>query len=178
MLPDGALKLTLYAPEQALSALALGEKLAVRCDGCPPGLTAAVSYIAREPEFTPPVIYSLENARRLSTWSRRGRLTTSLAVAAGPDRRRRSAGGGRGNGHERHRRFGPHQVVPRPIVVDHISLHVAAGEIVGFLGPNGSGKTTTIRMICGLLTPDAGEGTVLGHDVIATAAASSAKSAT
>ncbi len=51
-------------------------------------------------------------------------------------------------------------------VVDHISLKVAAGEIVGFLGPNGSGKTTTIRMICGLLTPDAGEGTVLGYDVI------------
>ncbi len=51
-------------------------------------------------------------------------------------------------------------------VVDHISLKVAAGEIVGFLGPNGSGKTTTIRMICGLLTPDAGEGMVLGYDVI------------
>jgi ABC-2 type transport system ATP-binding protein len=51
-------------------------------------------------------------------------------------------------------------------VVDHISLKVAAGEIVGFIGPNGSGKTTTIRMICGLLTPDAGQGTVLGYDVI------------
>ena len=51
-------------------------------------------------------------------------------------------------------------------VVDHISLKIMAGEIVGFLGPNGSGKTTTIRMICGLLTPDAGEGTVLGYDVI------------
>lgn len=50
-------------------------------------------------------------------------------------------------------------------VVDHVNLAVAQGEIVGFLGPNGSGKTTTIRMICGLLTPDAGEGTVLGHDV-------------
>jgi ABC-2 type transport system ATP-binding protein len=54
----------------------------------------------------------------------------------------------------------------KAVVVDHISLRVAAGEIVGFLGPNGSGKTTTIRMICGLLTPDAGEGTVLGYDVI------------
>ncbi len=51
-------------------------------------------------------------------------------------------------------------------VVDHISLKVVAGEIEGFLGPNGSGKTTTIRMIYGLLTPDAGEDTVLGYDVI------------
>ena len=50
-------------------------------------------------------------------------------------------------------------------VVDHVDLTVAAGEIVGFLGPNGSGKTTTIRLICGLLTPDAGEGTVLGLDI-------------
>ena len=50
-------------------------------------------------------------------------------------------------------------------VVDHVSLTVASGEIMGFLGPNGSGKTTTIRMICGLLTPDEGEGSVLGFDV-------------
>jgi len=65
MLPDGALKLTLYAPETALSSLQLGERLAVRCDGCPPGLAAAVSYIAREPEFTPPVIYSLQDRQTL-----------------------------------------------------------------------------------------------------------------
>jgi ABC-2 type transport system ATP-binding protein len=51
-------------------------------------------------------------------------------------------------------------------VVDNVALRVAEGEIVGFLGPNGSGKTTTIRMICGLLTPDTGEGHVLGFDVI------------
>jgi ABC-2 type transport system ATP-binding protein len=50
-------------------------------------------------------------------------------------------------------------------VVDHVTLTVEEGEIMGFLGPNGSGKTTTIRLICGLLTPDAGEGTVLGFDV-------------
>jgi len=50
-------------------------------------------------------------------------------------------------------------------VVDRVSMQVAEGEIAGFLGPNGSGKTTTIRMMCGLLTPDEGEGTVLGFDV-------------
>ncbi|MFC6446026.1 ABC transporter ATP-binding protein [Shinella zoogloeoides] len=50
-------------------------------------------------------------------------------------------------------------------VVDDVALTVAEGEIAGFLGPNGSGKTTCIRMICGLLTPDAGEGEVLGLDV-------------
>ncbi len=51
-------------------------------------------------------------------------------------------------------------------VVDGIDLSVREGEIFGFLGPNGSGKTTSIRMLCGLLTPDAGEGTCLGLDVI------------
>ncbi len=51
-------------------------------------------------------------------------------------------------------------------VVDKVDLQVGQGRICGFLGPNGSGKTTTIRMLCGLLKPDAGEGTCLGLDVI------------
>ncbi|HEY0858072.1 MAG TPA: ABC transporter ATP-binding protein [Albitalea sp.] len=50
-------------------------------------------------------------------------------------------------------------------VVDHVSLQVRTGRICGFLGPNGSGKTTTIRMLCGLLTPDDGEGRCLGLDI-------------
>jgi ABC-2 type transport system ATP-binding protein len=52
----------------------------------------------------------------------------------------------------------------RPVVND-VTLRVPKGKIYGFLGPNGSGKTTTIRMLCGLLTPDAGDGVVLGHDL-------------
>jgi ABC-2 type transport system ATP-binding protein len=50
-------------------------------------------------------------------------------------------------------------------VVDRIDLAVPRGQVCGFLGPNGSGKTTTIRMLCGLLEVDAGEGTCLGYDI-------------
>jgi ABC-2 type transport system ATP-binding protein len=52
------------------------------------------------------------------------------------------------------------------IAVDHISFSVRAGEVVGYLGPNGSGKTTTIRMLLGLLRPSEGEATVLGFDIV------------
>ncbi len=58
-----------------------------------------------------------------------------------------------------HKRFGDKEVVVG------VTLQVAQGEIFGFLGPNGSGKTTSIRMMCGLLTPDAGSGTCLGYDI-------------
>ena len=51
-------------------------------------------------------------------------------------------------------------------VVQDFSIQVEEGRICGFLGPNGSGKTTTLRMLCGLLTPDSGSGTCLGFDII------------
>jgi ABC-2 type transport system ATP-binding protein len=55
-------------------------------------------------------------------------------------------------------------------VVQDVDLAVEQGRICGFLGPNGSGKTTTLRMLCGLLTPDSGEGQALGFDVVRQAA--------
>ena len=49
-------------------------------------------------------------------------------------------------------------------VVNDVAIQVGTGRVTGFLGPNGSGKTTCLRMLCGLLTPDSGEGSVLGYD--------------
>ncbi len=66
LLPDGAVKLKLYVPERQFSTIQIGDRLAVSCDGCPDNLTALVSYASPEPEFTPPVIYSLETRQKLS----------------------------------------------------------------------------------------------------------------
>jgi ABC-2 type transport system ATP-binding protein len=54
----------------------------------------------------------------------------------------------------------------RKVAVSNVSIKVKKGEIFGFLGPNGGGKTTTIRMLCGLLTPDAGGGRCLGYNIL------------
>jgi ABC-2 type transport system ATP-binding protein len=62
--------------------------------------------------------------------------------------------------HDLHKNYGARKVV------DGLTLAVAAGEICGFLGANGSGKTTTIRILCGLVRPDGGGGTCLGFDII------------
>lgn len=65
ILPDGAVKLTVYVPESAFSSIKVGMLLGVHCDGCGAGLKARISYVSPDPEFTPPVIYSLENRQKL-----------------------------------------------------------------------------------------------------------------
>lgn len=65
MLPDGAVKLSVFVPETSFSKVEVGKLLKVRCDGCPDGMEARISYVSPDPEFTPPVIYSLETRQKL-----------------------------------------------------------------------------------------------------------------
>lgn len=65
MLPEGAVKLRLYVPEIAISSIRPGSILTVNCDGCTSDTEATVTYVSDSPEFTPPVIYSLENRQKL-----------------------------------------------------------------------------------------------------------------
>jgi HlyD family secretion protein len=65
VLPDEAVKVRIFVPEKSLSAISPGTVLSVLCDGCGTGMTATVSYVATDPEFTPPVLYSLENRQKL-----------------------------------------------------------------------------------------------------------------
>jgi len=65
LLPDGGVVLRVYVPEKDILSVAIGSRLTVNCDGCAPGTTATVTYVSDAPEFTPPVIYSLENRQKL-----------------------------------------------------------------------------------------------------------------
>ena len=78
VLPDGAVKLRLYVPETSLGSIEAGTSLSFRCDGCDDGMTATVTYVADEPEFTPPVIYSLESRQKL-VWLVEARPDASAA---------------------------------------------------------------------------------------------------
>ncbi|GHH03258.1 HlyD family secretion protein [Pseudodonghicola xiamenensis] len=64
-LPDGGVLLRVYVPETEISSIKVGSRLTVNCDGCEPGMVARVSYVSDAPEFTPPVIYSLDNRQKL-----------------------------------------------------------------------------------------------------------------
>ncbi|HZS63945.1 MAG TPA: efflux RND transporter periplasmic adaptor subunit [Xanthobacteraceae bacterium] len=65
LLPPGNIKVRFFVPETVLPSLSLGETVAVSCDGCAPDLTAQISFIAQTAEYTPPVIYSLEERSKL-----------------------------------------------------------------------------------------------------------------
>ncbi len=169
ILPPGNVFVRFFVPETALSSLMLGTPVHIGCDGCAPDLMGTISFIASDAEFTPPVIYSVGNRERL-VFKAEARAEAGPSVAAG------TAGGsvaGRDGDageqgamtalaidvHGLTKRFG------RKLAVDHVDIAVPEGQVWGFLGPNGSGKTTTIRMLCGLLKPDAGEGTCLGYNI-------------
>ena len=166
LLPPGNLKVRFFAPQAVLPELKYGDVVGISCDGCDKDLTAKISFIARSAEFTPPVIYSHGGARQARVPDR-GAAGASGEIPCRPARDRHSAA----------RIF---EMNEADIVIDvhgltkkfdgravvrNLSMQVKRGTIYGFLGPNGSGKTTTIRMLCGLLTPDEGTGTCLGYDI-------------
>lgn len=65
LIAEGDMKIRFFAPERALSNLKPGGAVSISCDGCPSGMSARITYVAREPQFTPPVIYSLQERRKL-----------------------------------------------------------------------------------------------------------------
>jgi ABC-2 type transport system ATP-binding protein len=149
LLPPGALKLRFYVPEPQLPQATVGREVKLSCDGCATGLTARIRWVSPQAEFTPPVIYGAS-----------GRAKLVYLVEAEPAPGSALKPGQPVDVRGLTKRFGARTVV------DSVGIQVRRGEICGFLGPNGSGKTTTIRMLCGLLEPDAGEGTCLGLDIL------------
>jgi ABC-2 type transport system ATP-binding protein len=91
--------------------------------------------------------------------------TESITAQAGADRTMGAASGAAAGGDIAIAVEGLTKSFGGRVVVRDLTMQVRRGLIYGFLGPNGSGKTTTIRMLCGLLTPDSGRGTCLGYDI-------------
>ncbi len=156
LLPDANRKIRFFVPEPRLAGVSHRQQGRDRLRRLPGrGSRARSTFVSSAAEFTPPVIYSKDVRDKLV-----------FRVEARP-LGARGAAQGRPAGRRDPRRQGSRVVNGEPVidvegltksfngkvVVDHVDLNVRRGEIVGFLGPNGSGKTTTIRMICGLLKP-------------------------
>ena len=164
ILPPGNIKIRFFIPQAELTGFAVGGTVEIAPDGGDVRLNAVISHIASEAEFTPPVIYSA-GSREKTGLSGRGAHHRWRRLAAGPTSRcirpvtdfapPDLAINVRGLV----KRFGD------KVAVDGVDIQMPRGEVWGFLGPNGSGKTTTIRMICGLLQANEGEGECLGYDI-------------
>ena len=168
------MKVRFFVGEADLPKFALGDDVRVTCDNCANDLTAKIYFIATMAEYTPPVIYSLEERNKLvyliqARPNKPDSLTRRPAGQRVPQRQSAVSAAMTETAtvasdiaidvHGLSKSFNGREVV------HDLSMQVKRGTIYGFLGPNGSGKTTTIRMLCGLLTPDSGEGTCLGYDI-------------
>ncbi len=179
LLPSTNIKVRFFVPATALPALPAGTKVQISETGAKDSIPAHISYISPQAEYSPPELYNRGN---------REKLFVHAGSHARHDARKNSSGpAGRCRG-----RYVDGQAIRRPMsdavssdtenkfaisvhdlrksfgtkeVVRGCSIDVPYGSIYGFLGPNGTGKTTTIRMLCGLLTPDGGEGTCLGFNI-------------
>ena len=156
MLPPRNIKVRFFVPETVAGGLKPGRNVVLRCDGCGAEVPAAVSYV---PTRSHPTIGQQRNAPSWCSWwsAPHAENARSCVPPAGLCRCKSTPAI---DVHGLNKRFGDKHVV------NDLTLQVARGEIFGFLGPNGSGKTTSIRIMCGLLTPDSGSGTCLGYDIV------------
>ena len=163
LMPVNSLKVRFFVPQSQLGQFKVGAMVDVFADGVGDGsrpVQAQLFHIARSAEFTPPVIYDKKSRQKL-VFLLEARLPPLIHLKTG------AAGGYcpamselAVDVHGLVKRFGS------KVAVNGVDIQLPVGQVWRFLGPNGSGKTTTIRMICGLLNCDAGSGQCLGFDIL------------